>query len=324
VKLGITGASGFIGKELIARLDNNTIDIIEIGRHKDKQYDGNYIYVEGINSSSNFKLTSLKCDCLIHCAARVHVMDESLVNSLEKFREVNTYGTLNLAQQAANAGVKRFIFISSIKVNGESTKIGLPFRYDDNLIPTDPYGVSKYEAEVGLRRIEQETGMEVVIIRPTLVYGPGVKANFESLLNLVSRGIPLPFGCISNNRRSLVSVFNLVDLIITCIDHPKAANQVFLVSDDNDVSTASMVREMSKALGKPCRMLPVPLWCYSLSGKVFKKQDVVSRLSGSLQVDIAHTKEMLNWVPPQTVEQGFKETSKAFLKNNEKKNDSIN
>jgi len=169
-----------------------------------------------------------------------------------------------------------------------------------------------------LLELAEETGLDVVIIRPALVYGPGVKANFSLLMNLVSKGLPLPFSCIKNNKRSLVSVKNLVDLIGTCIYHPKAANQIFLVSDDNDVSTASMVKKMSTALGKPDRMFPIPLWCYRLVGQIFGKEDVVNRLLGSLQVDISHTKKTLDWKPLQTLEEGFKETAEAFLINKEK------
>lgn len=240
-------------------------------------------------------------------------MDEKLNTSVNLYREVNTFGTINLAKQAIQAGVKRFIFISSIKANGEITEVDMPFKSDDKRSPKDGYGLSKSEAEEQLLKLAEETGLEVVIIRPTLVYGPGVKANFASLMNLVSKGIPLPFGCITNNKRSLVSVDNLVDLIITCIDHPKAANQVFLVSDDHDVSTSAMVREMAKALGKATWQLPVPIWCYNLTGKLFNKSDVVDRLTGSLQVDITHTKETLGWIPPQSLEEGFKQTADAFL-----------
>ncbi|GIU08562.1 UDP-glucose 4-epimerase family protein [Shewanella morhuae] len=326
MEIVLTGMSGFVGQALLPRLLNKENNIRAAVRSLNKTLDGqiSQFSIDNICKNQNWKNIVTGADIVIHCAARVHVMDDSASNPLDEFREVNTYGTLNLAQQAADAGVKRFIFISSIKVNGESTELGFPFKPDDNFIPIDPYGLSKHEAEIGLHKISEETGMEVVIIRPTLVYGPDVKANFASLLNLVSKGLPLPFGCITTNKRSLVSVTNLADLIMTCIEHPKAGNQVFLVSDDNDVSTASLVREMSKGLGKPSRMLPVPLWCYSVAGKLFNKQDVVSRLLGSLQVDISHTKETLGWAPPQTIEQGFKETADSFLKNREKTNDSIN
>lgn len=311
----LTGATGFVGKALVSALHAKELRLLS--RKDPQQTHGIFCQAE-IDSSTDYSAYLDNVDVVIHTAARVHVMDDRCSDPLVAYREVNTEGTVNLARQAAMAGVKRFIYISSIKVNGESTELGLPFKPDNAYIPTDPYAQSKYEAEFGLRKIAEETGLEVVIIRPTLVYGPGVKANFASLLNLVSKGIPLPFGCITQNKRSLVSVTNLVDLIITCIEHPKAANQVFLVSDDNDVSTASMVKEMSKSLGKPNCLFPLPLWCFHLVGKLTGKTDVVDRLLGSLQVDITHTKETLCWEPLQTLEDGFKETAEAFFLNHNK------
>lgn len=319
MSLLITGGSGFLGKYLLKEVISNGYEYKLLGRTL-----LNNIAIENqflVDDFTNIKdLDVLFCgiDAVIHCAARVHVMSDESFNPLVEFRKVNTHGTLNLAEKAANAGVKRFIFISSIKVNGESTNVDYPFRSDDSFIPTDPYGLSKYEAEIGLRKIAEQTGMEIVIIRPPLIYGSGVKANFASLLKLVSKGLPLPFGCITDNKRSLVSVKNLVDLIVTCIDHPKAVNQVFLVSDDHDVSTALIVKYMSQALGKSNRLLPVPLWCYRLVGKLMGKTDVVNRLVGSLQVDISHTKGTLGWIPPQKLEDGFKETAEAFILNQNK------
>jgi UDP-glucose 4-epimerase len=320
MKIVLTGMSGFVGQALLPRLLNKENNIRAAVRSLNKTLDGkiSQFSIDNICKNQNWKSIVTGSDIVIHCAARVHVMNDESVNPLDDYREVNTAGTMNLARQAVEAGVKRFIFISSIKVNGESTESGEFFKSSDKRAPEDFYGQSKSEAEMQLLQLSEETGLEVVIIRPTLVYGPGVKANFASLLNLVSKGLPLPFGCIKNNRRSLVSVNNLVDLIVTCMDHPKAANQVFLVSDDNDVSTTSMVKHMSQALGKSSRLLPVPLWCYHLVGKLTGKTDVVNRLLGSLQVDISHTKETLGWVPPQTIEEGFKETADAFLLNKNK------
>ncbi len=208
-------------------------------------------------------------------------MNDDAIDPLEEYREVNTYGTVNLARQAAMSGVKRFVFISSIKVNGESTRPGHPFSHDDECLPQDFYGQSKAEAESELFKLSKETGLEVVVIRPTLVYGPGVKANFASLMSLVKKGAPLPFGCINGNKRSLVSVNNLVDLIVTCLEHPKAVNQVFLASDDHDLSTSEMVREMAFAFGKRTWQLPIPVFCYKLIGSLFNKKDMVDRLLGS-------------------------------------------
>jgi UDP-glucose 4-epimerase len=313
MKIALTGSTGFLGKELLIKLGNKVAEIIQIGRGEDKKSNPDYIYTKGFDSSSQFNLGIHKCDVVIHCAARVHCMDDNSSNPLEKFREVNTYGTLNLAQQAADAGVKRFIFISTIKVNGESTDLGLPFKPNDSFIPTDPYGLSKYEAEVGLRKIAIETGMEVVIIRPPLVYGSGVKANFAAMMKWVNKGIPLPLGGIKENQRSLVSVDNLVDLIITCIDHPNAANQTFLVSDDDDLSTTQLLTNMGKALNVPNRLLSIPSCWFTFAAKLIGKPAISQRLCGSLQVDISKTKELLNWHPPYSTAACFKKTADAFL-----------
>lgn len=315
-KVFLTGATGFVGGLLLNKLPSTTI---VVGRSKPS--DRCSFFKLDLSSESDYSGAIHGIDVVIHCAARVHVMNDSVSNPLKAYLEVNTHGTANLARQAAQAGVKRFIFISSIKVNGEGTKPDKPFTAFDPHAPEDDYGVSKSEAEEALFDIGKETGMEIVVIRPTLVYGPGVKANFASLMNLVSRGIPLPFGCITHNKRSLVSVDNLVDLIVTCIDHPNAANQVFLASDDHDVSTSEMVREMAIALGKSSWQLPVPVWCYRLAGRVLNKSDVIDRLTDSLQVDISHTKETLGWIPPQSLQQGFKQTADAFIQSNKNSED---
>ncbi|HAS6358845.1 TPA: NAD-dependent epimerase/dehydratase family protein [Vibrio vulnificus] len=307
----VTGYTGFVGRHLLSTFENLQ-NINLLGRSQPTKC--SQFLKASIDSSSDYSVVLDKVSTVIHIAARVHVMNDESDDPLEEFRAVNTAGTMNLARQAAEAGVKRFIFVSSIKVNGESTTGKQAFTAQDTPSPEDPYGVSKAEAEEQLIALGKETDLEIVIIRPPLVYGEGVKANFASLMKLVSKGIPLPFGCITNNKRSLVSVDNLVDLIITCIDHPKAVNQVFLVSDDHYVSTSEMVKEMAIALGKPSWQIPVPAYCYKLVGKLFDKNDVVDRLTGSLQVDISHTKETLGWTPPQTLQEGFKKTAEAFLK----------
>ncbi|MGR5208785.1 UDP-glucose 4-epimerase family protein [Vibrio sp. PNB23_22_7] len=314
MNLLVTGASGFIGKQLLKVLDLSLVKAL--GRELPVNFPCTQFYKCKIDSVTDYSEALCDVDTVVHLAARVHVMNDDTIDPLEEYREVNTYGTVNLAKQAATSGVKRFIFVSSIKVSGESTRQDYPFYHDDERLPQDFYGQSKAEAELELFKLSKESDLEIVVIRPTLVYGPGVKANFASLMTLVSKGIPLPFGCIKNNKRSLVSVDNLVDLIVTCIDHSKAANQVFLVSDDHDVSTSEMVRHMAQALGKPTWQLPVPVWCYKLAGKVFNKSDVVDRLTGSLQVDISHTKETLGWEPPQSLQEGFKQTAEAFLQSN--------
>ncbi|MDB2386522.1 SDR family oxidoreductase [Shewanella sp.] len=314
MNLAITGYTGFVGTRLLEYVDPQSVTLLGRRYPFDKRFVKNTVLTD-LASQLDFKDSLSGIDVVIHLAGRAHIMGDSGLDSAEAYWKTNTSATLALARQAAKLGVKRFIFVSSIKVNGESTELDMPFTASDAKKPVDFYGQSKSEAESQLLQLAKETGLEVVIIRPTLVYGPGVKANFASLLKLVSKGLPLPFGCIKNNKRSLVSVKNLVHLIITCIDHPKAVNQVFLVSDDHDVSTASMVKYMSHALGKSNRLLPVPLWCYRLAGKLVGKSDVVNRLIGSLQVDISHTKDTLGWIPPQTLEQGFRETVEAFIRN---------
>ncbi|ENO1850494.1 SDR family oxidoreductase [Vibrio vulnificus] len=315
MRILITGSNGFLGKQLIAALSGKPISLLDRGVNRNFNVNFNdHAYTQAtINSKDDYSYALKDCQTVIHCAARVHVMDDKDKDPLVLYREVNTAGTVNLAKQAIESGVKRFIFISSIKVNGESSVLDDPFVSTDVHAPQDDYGLSKSEAEVQLLETIEGSEMDVVIIRPPLVYGPGVKANFASLMNMVSKGIPLPFGCITQNKRSLVSVDNLVDLIVTCIDHPKAANQVFLVSDDQDVSTSEMVREIAVALNKRSWQLPVPVWCYNLVGKLFNKSNVVDRLTGSLQVDITHTRETLGWTPPQTLQEGFKKTAEAFL-----------
>ena len=310
----LTGYSGFVGKCLLKKSDAFNVTLLgrkaPIGTYKHQTAE--------LNTDESYFEAVQNVQCVIHCAARAHVMDEQFIDPLAEYREVNTFGTLNLAKQAAKAGVKRFIFISSIKVNGESTELGFPFKPDDDFIPTDPYGLSKYEAEQGLREIASETGMEVVIIRPPLVYGPGVKANFAALMRLASLGFPLPFGGITDNKRSFVSVGNLVDLIIRCIDHPNAANRTFLVSDDDDLSTSQMVRMLAQACGKRGIQLPIPVKLFEFVGRITGKTAVVERLCGSLQLDISEAKQLLDWTPPLAVEEGFASTAQHYLNNAKK------
>lgn len=241
-------------------------------------------------------------------------MNEEAADPLAEFRRVNVEGTLRLAWQAAEAGVRRFVFVSSIKVNGEHSQPGQPFTADQTPAPGDPYGVSKMEAEQGLRVLARETGMEVVIIRPPLVYGPGVKANFLAMMRWLQRGVPLPLGGVTENRRSLVFLDNLIDLIVTCIDHPAAANQTFLVSDDEDLSTAALLRRMAAALGRPARLIPVPAGLITLGARLIGRPGIAQRLCGSLQVDIGKTKSLLGWVPPVSVDEGLRRTAEHWLK----------
>ena len=303
----LTGYTGFLGSQLRKALSK---DIVLLGRSPIK---GAEHYPASFADREDYTAALKEVEYVIHCAARVHVMDDAAADPLSEFRAVNTKGTLNLAEQAAKAGVKRFIFISSIKVNGEQTFAGVPFKPDDNYVPDDPYGLSKYEAEVGLRALSQNTGMEVVIIRPPLVYGPGVKGNFVSMMRWLAKGVPLPLGAI-NNKRSLVSLDNLVDLIMVCVDHPKAANETFLVSDDNDISTTQLLSKLAAGLGAPNRLLPVPAFIINACANLLGKMDIAQRLLGSLQVDISKTKSLLEWVPPYTVDESLNKTAQSFLK----------
>jgi nucleoside-diphosphate-sugar epimerase len=237
-------------------------------------------------------------------------MDDKAADPLAAFREVNVNGTMNLARQAATAGVKRFVFISSVKVNGEATEPGSPFTEADTPHPQDAYGQSKHEAEQGLRQVSQETGMEVVIIRPPLVYGPGVKANFASLMRAVKRGWSLPLGAV-HNQRSLVAIDNLVDFIVTCISHPQAANQTFFVSDGHDLSTTDLIRRMALAADVPSRLIPVPMWALRAVGALIGKGDVVQRLCGNLQINISKSQSLLGWAPPVSIEEGLRRAMSA-------------
>lgn len=250
-------------------------------------------------------------DVVVHCAARVHVMDDHEADPLAAFRRVNVDGTVNLARQAVAAGVRRFVFVSSIKVNGEATAVGHAYRADDTPAPQDPYGVSKHEAEQQLLQMAAEGLIEVVIVRPVLVYGPGVKANFLSMMRWLCRGVVLPFGAIDNSR-SLVAVDNLVDLLVTCTVHPAAANQVFLVSDGEDLSTTQLLRRMACALGKPARLVPIPAWVLRVAAALVGRKALSQRLCGSLTVNIDKTRELLGWAPPVTVDEALAASARYF------------
>jgi UDP-glucose 4-epimerase len=311
----VTGATGFVGKALIEKLRSTNVNFKKVIRSTSSNIsDSNSILVDSIDSTTDWSDKLNNIDCIIHCAARVHVMNDNDSDPLEAFREVNLRGTLNLAKSATTAGVKRFVFISSIKVNGESTTGNVPYKSSDVSQPEDPYGISKAEAEQELLALGADTGMGIVIIRPPLVYGPGVKANFAAICKLAVKGIPLPFSLIKSNKRSMVYVENLVNLICECITNKNAVNEVFLVSDNDDLSLAQLIKGLSKAAGKDGFMLPVPALLFELVGKVTGKTAVIDRLCGSLQVDINHTCNTLNWQPPFTVEQGFAETVKNFKK----------
>lgn len=312
----VTGATGFIGLELINFLSHSADRSIFAATRDNTIFLPERIkkvHIESISPETQWEQPlSSGIDSVIHLAARTHIMHDNSTCPLAEFRKINTGSTLNLAHQAASAGVRRFIFLSSIKVNGECTSLGKPFTVDDSHVPTDPYGLSKYEAEQGLRNLALQTGMEVVIIRPPLVYGPGVKANFLSMMRWLRKGIPLPLKTI-RNQRSLVALENLVDLITTCIDHPAAANQTFMVSDGEDLSTTALLQRLGSALGKPARLLPVPEYLITTSLTLLGKEAIAQRLCGSLQVDISKTRDLLGWTPPLSVDESLHKTAQAYL-----------
>ena len=306
MKLLLTGANGFVGKPLCARFFRDGHAVRALIRSVNVEVDDFVETIVGsIDTDAVWSGALSDVDVVIHLAARVHVMQDTAADPLAEFRKVNVAGTLNLALQAAAAGVKRFVFVSSVKVNGEYTLPGQAFAESDFPAPQDAYGMSKHEAELGLRQIAVETGMEVVIVRPPLVYGPGVKANFAALIRAVQHGWPLPLDAV-HNQRSLVALDNLVDFIVTCAYHPQAANQTFLVSDGHDLSTAELVRGLAYATGAPVRLFPVPVRVLQAAAALIGKGDVVQRLCGNLQVNISKARNILGWAPPISVEDGLR------------------
>lgn len=301
----ITGATGFVGSRLLDRLQADGYSVTAAVRQSAGELEVPVFRMGDLTEDQDWSSALVGLDVIVHCAARVHVMSEAAADPLAAFREVNVAGTLNLARQAAAAGVRRFIFLSSIKVNGEWTEHRRPFTHNDRPAPADPYAVSKAEAEAGLQELARQTGMELVIIRPVLVYGPGVKGNFQRMMAWVERGGVLPLGAV-DNRRSLVALDNLVDLIVTCIDHPAAAGQIFLVSDGEDLSTPDMLRLLGQVLGRQVRLLPVPVSWLRIGAAWLGKRSEAKRLCGSLQVDIEHTCKTLDWKPPVSLELGFR------------------
>jgi len=311
MKIFLTGATGFVGRAIANKLSKSRkIDLVVVLRKNYGELPKNVeIYnIPGLSSNTDFYNALVGVDVVIHSAAHAHVMHDIRVNETDYMREVNVLATLNLARQSVAAGVKRFIFISSIKVNGEFTFVGKPFMASDQPAPNDPYAVSKFEAEMGLHKIALDSGLEVVIVRPPLIYGPGVKANFASLLRWVSFGVPLPFGAINNNFRSLVSLENLVDFVNICVIHPAAAGQTFLVSDGEDVSTSELLRLVAKAMDKKIFLFPIPVDSLELFALLIRKKTLFLRLCNSLQVDIEKNLSLLGWSPPFTLEQGIKRT----------------
>ncbi len=307
-KVLVTGATGFIGGAVIRRLiKEGSKDVVAAVRKPGLNISSSLqtVILPSLAVDADWSEALVKVAVIVHCAARAHVMKDDAIDPVEAYREVNVAGTLELARQAALSGVKRFIFISSIKVNGESTPQGRQFLADDTPAPEDPYGVSKSEAEMGLLEIAKESSMDVVIIRPPLVYGPGVKGNFASLIKWVERGIPLPLGVV-HNLRSLVALDNLVDFISLCIRHPAAANQVFLVSDGNDISTGDLLSKIANAYGRRAWLIPIPVGLMTFIARILGKKAVADRLFGSLMVDITKARDLLGWQPVLSMEEQLK------------------
>ncbi|MEE7628108.1 SDR family oxidoreductase [Methylobacter sp. Wu8] len=309
----VSGANGFVGRSLCAELRRQGQSVRAVARSVNFQVENiETMSIGTINGETDWTDALRGIKVVIHLAAHVHVMKASVADPQGAFRKVNVEGTFNLARQAADAGVQRFIFISSIKVNGEFTPLGQPYTAEDRPAPVDPYGISKLEAEDALRQLADETGMEVVIIRPPLVYGPGVKANFRSMMRWLETGVPLPLGGI-HNKRTLVALDNLVDLIVTCIDHPAAANQTFLAGDGEDISITELLQRLGIALGKPAKLFPIPAWLLKTGAMLLGKREMAQRLCGSLQADISKASDLLGWRPPVRVDDALKKTAADFL-----------
>jgi nucleoside-diphosphate-sugar epimerase len=312
-KILVTGGTGFLGRALCVRLNSHGF-IVRASVRKEAvgiPEDVEVVRAE-LSPTFDWSFPLQDIDTLLHVAARVHIMHDRVSDSLKEFRITNVDSTLNLARQAALAGVRRFIFISSIGVNGVAT-LNKPFSAHDQAAPNSPYAISKHEAELGLQALAHETGMEVVIIRPPIIYGLNSPGNFGSLIRWLGRGLPLPLGAITQNRRSLVGLDNLVDLILTCVDHPKAANQTFLVSDGEDLSTTELLKKMGKAMNRRTRLFPVPFTLLDFVIRLFGKKALAQSLLGSLQVDISYTCRLLDWKPPVAVDEALRRATQQRL-----------
>ena len=316
-KILITGATGFVGRALFENLKSKKKYFAHLTTRTNQEelFEGGKAFNIGeIDPNTNWKDALDGVSCIVHCAARAHMMEKKQTDSLNAYRRINVDGTRNLAKQAALRGIKRFIFLSSVKVNGEETIASKSFKYDDIPQPQDAYGISKWEAEQALLEVSKKTGLELVIIRAPLIYGVRIKGNFLRLLDLIYKEIPLPLFNI-NNSRSFIGLDNLVDLIIHCIDHPKAAGKTFLVSDDEDISTPALIRKLSKIMGRSARLFSFPISILKLTGYLIGKTPEVNRLIGSLRVNSSHTRKILEWNPPFSLDEGLEKTVRWYLKN---------
>lgn len=318
MRILVTGATGFVGHELCPVLEAQGHEVIAIqrrpsppGASRPTGAGPSQVVVADVSRASDWRPALQGVEAVVHLAALVDVMRDPSAAPLDAFRQVNVAGTLNLARQAAAAGVRRFVFLSSIKVNGEGGAV--PYRETDAAAPQDPYAISKREAEQGLREIAAQSGMEVVILRPPLVYGAGVEANFLRLMQATASGWPLPFGRVEN-RRSLLYLGNLVDAIQLCLEHPAAAGKTYLLSDGEDVSTPELIRRLARAMGRPARLLPVPPAWFALAGRLLGKRQEVARLLGSLAVDSSLIRRELGWMPPYSLDAGLAETARHYAK----------
>lgn len=309
MKVAVVGAGGFVGQTVTRRLRQNGHDVVPIVRTPRGLPDERKI---DDLASADWPALLNGVEAVVHLAARVHVMNDTAADPLAEFRRVNCAGALKTAEGAAEAGVRRFLFISTIKVNGEETRPGQAFAADDVPQPVDPYGISKMEAEQALLELGERTGMEVTVIRPPLIHGPGVRANFESMMKWIRRGVPLPLGRVTENRRSLVGVDNLADLISVCLTHPAASGQRFMASDGRDVSTRELVELVAAAMGVKARLLPVPTGPMLSAARMAGKGAAANRLLGNLQVDISKNRELLGWSPPVSLEEGLRRAAEPL------------
>lgn len=315
-KILITGATGFVGRALFENLKLKKKYLVHLTTRTNQEdlFEGAKAFNIGeIDSNTNWKDALDGVSCVIHCAARTHMMESKQTVSLNAYRRINVDGTKNLAKQAARIGIKRFIFLSSVKVNGEETITSKSFQYDDIPRPKDAYGISKWEAEQALLEVSKKIGLELVIIRAPLIYGVRVKGNFLRILNLIYKKIPFPFFNI-NNSRSFIGLDNLVDLITHCIDHPKATGKTFLVSDGEDISTPDLIRKLSKIMGRSSRLFSFPISIIKLMSYLVGKTSEVNRLISSLRVNSSHTRKILEWNPPFSLDEGLEKTVRWYLK----------